>query len=185
MHKIESIFKQYPKEVILKDGSGVTVRPAQSGDISLLRGLYSRLPETERWFLDVDDTLGDITEIKQSEEMLSTVAVLENRIVSHAILVRFRAECMRHIGKVRITVDPSYRGKNLATWMLLDITNLAMEINLEILVMNLAVATKTPISRGIEKLGFKESALLKGYLKDMDGKPHDLVLMVKRIHLGH
>jgi hypothetical protein len=34
-----------------------------------------------------------------------------------------------------------------------------------------------------EKLGFKEAAILKGFIKDFQGKHQDLVLMVKNISL--
>ncbi len=176
---------QYPKEVILKDGSGVTIRPALEEERDSILRLYSRLPEMERWFVDMDETFSYFERPLQRGNKISLVAELENRIIAHGMLVKLEPECVSHIGRVRIIVDPALRGKNLATWLLLDINNLAMELNIEILVMNLAIATRIPISRGIEKLGFKEVALIKDYLRDMDGKPHDLSIMLKRINISH
>ncbi|MBW1668887.1 MAG: hypothetical protein JRJ66_12705 [Deltaproteobacteria bacterium] len=48
------MLKSYPKEIILKDGTGVTVRFLQEGDEGALLEMYRRFPEEERWFLEND-----------------------------------------------------------------------------------------------------------------------------------
>jgi hypothetical protein len=46
------MLEDYPKEVILKDGTGVTLRPLREGDEDLLFRMFNRLSEDDRWFLD-------------------------------------------------------------------------------------------------------------------------------------
>lgn len=176
---------QYPKEAILKDGSGVTIRPALDNDKNAIKRLYERLSQAERWFIEMNQPFSFNDDILREKDGFSLVAVLEKQIVAHGVLYRLKPKCLRHVGLVNITVHPNCRGKNLATWLLLDITNFAMELKLELLTMNLAMVTKIAITRGIEKLGFKELAILKDYLRDMEGKPHDLAIMMKRINVNH
>ena len=87
----------------------------------------------------------------------------------------------RHIGKIRIAVDPGMREKRLGTWMLLDLVNLAMAVGLEILVMRLIEGRDMAVIEGVKKLGFVEKAVLKDHVRDVEGNPHNLVIMTKRL----
>ena len=89
-----------------------------------------------------------------------------------------------HIGKIRISVDPSFREKRLGTWQLLDLINLGMALGLEKLVMHLVKDRDSPVIRGVKNLDFYEEAVLKNYVKDRGGNLHDLIIMVKHLHCG-
>jgi hypothetical protein len=139
------MLKDYPKEVILKDGTGVTLRPLKKGDEDLLFKMFSRLSEDDRWFLDHD--VGDFQLIEGwvnnvvFDKVISIVAVLEGQIIAHATLIRKYPGAKSHTGRIRISVDPSFREKHLATWMLLDLINLAMAMGLETLIMQMVEDT--------------------------------------------
>ncbi len=45
-----NVLKDYPKEVILKDGTGVTLRPLAEGDQDALFRMFHRFPKEELWF---------------------------------------------------------------------------------------------------------------------------------------
>jgi ribosomal protein S18 acetylase RimI-like enzyme len=87
----------------------------------------------------------------------------------------------RHIGKIRISVDPSYRERRLATWMLLDLVNLAMATGLRLLVMRLVKYRDESVINSVKKLDFVEEGFLKDYVLDRQGNPHGLVIMTKRL----
>ena len=133
--------EDYPKEVILKDGTGVTLRPLQEGDQGLLVRMFKRLPEDDRWFLDHDvadhGVIEDWVKDMDMNRVFSIVAVLEGEIIGHATLLRQYYGSKSHIGKIRISVDPSFRERHLGTWMLLELINMAMEMGLETLIMSL------------------------------------------------
>lgn len=112
----------------------------------------------------------------------SILAVLGGQIIAHATLLRKYYGAKSHIGNIRISVDPSFRGKHLATWMLLDLINLAMAMGLETLIMHLVEDRDAALIRSVRKLEFFEKAVLKDYAKDREGNPHNLVIMVKRLH---
>lgn len=185
-HRNEEIaLRGYPKEVILKDGTGVTLRPAQKGDEKALYEMFKRLSEEELWFLNHDVTdpklVDDWIKSLDPKRVISIVAVLEGRIIANAVLMRKVYGAKSHIGKIRISADPRYRDKRLGTWMLLDLMNLAMAIGLKMLVMRLVRDRDAPVIGGAKKLDFIEEAVLKNYVLDKEGNPHDLVIMTKRL----
>ena len=178
--------EDYPKEAILKDGTGVSLRPLQKGDEGLLLKMFRRFSEGDRWFMEGDVTDPEWIEswVKDAdrEKMMSIVAVLGDEMIACGTLKREHFEAENHVGKVRISVVPSFREKHLATWMLLDLINLAIEGGLETLVMPLVEDRDAPLIRSIEKLEFSKEAVLKNYVKDRAGGPHNLALMIKRLH---
>jgi hypothetical protein len=66
----------------------------------------------------------------------------------------------------------------------LDLINLAMTEGLEILVMPMVEGRDTSLLRSVQKLEFSQEARFRDYLRDRDGKPCDLVIMVKRLRYG-
>ena len=180
------MLEDYPKELILKDGTGVTLRPLRDGDEDLLFQMFSRLSEDDKWFLD--HNVADFGLIENwvrnvdPDRAHSIVAVLGGLIIAHATLLRKYYGAKSHIGNIRISVDPSFRGKHLATWMLLDLVNLAMAMGLETLVMQLVEDRDASLIRSVKKLDFTQKAILKDYAKDREGNLHNLVIMVKRLH---
>lgn len=182
----EMMLEDYPKEAILKDGTGVSLRPLRQGDEDLLVEMFNRFSEGDLWFIEGDVTDPEWIEswVKNMdrEKMMSIVAVLGDEIIACGTLKREHYESENHIGKVRISVAPSFREKHLATWMLLDLINSAIEAGLETLVMPLVEARDSSLIRSIEKLEFSKEAVLKNYIKDRAGSPHNLALMIKRLH---
>ena len=179
------LLKDYPKEVILKDGTGVTLRPLKDGDENALFEMFRRLSVDDLWFLnhDVSDPglIADWINNLDTNRVISIVALLEGRIVGNAVLMMKRYGAKSHIGKVRISVDPGFRDRRLGTWMLLDLVNLSMAMGLQMLVMRLVQDRDASLINGVRKLGFMEEAVLKNYLMGGEGQAHNLVIMTKRL----
>ncbi|MFZ7113435.1 MAG: GNAT family N-acetyltransferase [Desulfatiglandales bacterium] len=182
------MLEDYPKEIILKDGTGLTLRPLEAGDEASLFQMFQDLSDDDRWFSD-----GDVTDIRTIERWVRhqdlnravpILAVLEGRIVAYATLHRKYRGARGHIGKVRILVSAPFREKNLGTWMLFEIMNLAISMGLEILVMELVEDRDAIVIKGAKRLNFFQEALLRDYIKDRQGNDHNLVMMVKRLYLG-
>ncbi|MBW1789489.1 MAG: GNAT family N-acetyltransferase [Deltaproteobacteria bacterium] len=183
--KTAHILKGYPKEIILKDGTGVTLRPLKAGDEQALFDMFKRLSDDDLWFLNHDVTdrelVADWVRTLDPNRVVSIVALLEGRIVANAVLMRKAYGAKRHIGKIRLSVDPAYRDKRLGTWMLLDLVNLAMAVRLQLMTMRLVVGRDSTVINGVRKLDFREEAVIEDYVLDMEGNPHDLVIMTKRL----
>lgn len=182
---VEEVFREYPIEIILEDGTGVTLRPLKAGDERLLFEMFKRFSEDDLWFLNHD--VSDARLIKAWIEdldlnrVISIVALLEGRIIANAALMRKSYGAKSHIGKVRISVDPLFREKRLGTWMLLELVNLAMTTGLKMLVMRLIQDRDYSVITAAKKLDFSEEVVLKNYVLDREGNPHNLVVMIKRL----
>jgi GNAT superfamily N-acetyltransferase len=182
---VEKLMKGYPKEVILKDGTGVTLRPLIGGDERLLLEMFQRLSRDDLWFLNHEltgrDLIDEWVRNLDPDRVMSIVALLEGNIIANAALMMKRYGAKSHIGKVRISVDPAFREKGLGTWMLLDLVNMAMARGLRMLVMRLVQDRDVYIFKGVRRLDFIQEALLKDHVLDREGNPHNLIIMTKRL----
>ncbi len=186
MQSLPHNLEDYPKDVILKDGSGVTLRPLRESDQDLVTAMLERFPDDDTWFLgEVQVALGSIDTLvrrMKTGRAISIAAILEERIIAVATLVARQGGAKGHIGDVSISVDPDFREKHLATWMLLELTNGALSMGLEILIMRLIEDRDASVIRSVRKLEFLKEAVLRNYVKDMAGNFCDQVIMVKRLH---
>ena len=182
---VRDVTMDYPKEIILKDGTGVTLRPMKPGDENALFEMFKLFSEDELWFLnhDVSDPrlFEDWVKSLDLNRVVSIVALLEGRIIANAALMVKDYGAKSHIGKVRVAVDPSFREKRLGTWMLLDLVNVAMAIGLKTVVMRLVQEKDAYVISGVRKLDFIEEAVLEDYVLDREGNPCNLVIMTKRL----
>jgi hypothetical protein len=184
-HTQPDMLKEFPKEIILKDGTGVSLRPIQEGDEDRLIKMFNLLSEDDRWFIDGD--LMDRGVIRKwikaldQHRLVSIGAVLEKRVIALASLIRGRKGSESHIGRIWMSVDPAFREKHLATWMLLELANLAISIDLEILVMQLVEDRDSALIGSVKRLEFFEQAVLKDHVKDREGNFHNLLIMVKHL----
>ncbi|MBI3303811.1 MAG: GNAT family N-acetyltransferase [Deltaproteobacteria bacterium] len=175
---------EYPKEIILKDGTPVTLRPLERGDADQLVAFFQRIPEDDRWYLRHD--VSDPATVRQwalgvdYERVIPIVALSEGRILGDATLHRRRYGSSRHVGELRIVIDPAYRTKRLGTWMLLDLVQLATSLGLEKLVAEIA-GNETAAIRAILRLDFVREAVIPELHKDRAGNECDFVIMVKNL----
>jgi predicted acetyltransferase len=182
---LADVTMDYPKEVILKDGTGVTLRPLKQGDENALFEMFKQFSKDELWFLnhDVSDPrlFEDWVKSLDLNRVVSIVALLEGRIISNAALMMKHYGAKSHIGKVRIAVEPSFREKRLGTWMLLDLVNVAMAIGLKMVVMRLVQERDASLMSAVRKLDFTEEAVLEDYVLDRGWDPCNLIIMTKRL----
>lgn len=177
--------KGYPHEIILKDGTGVTLRCLRQGDEEALAEMFRHFSADELWFLNDDVTepavIRNWVRHLDPVRIVSIVACLEGRIIGNAALMRKRFGAKSHIGKIRIMVDPAFRERRLGTWMLLDLINLGMSMGLKALVIRLVPDRDLMVIDGVRKLDFQEKAVLKDYVLDRSGQAHDLLIMMKHL----
>jgi GNAT superfamily N-acetyltransferase len=177
---------RYPKEIVLKDGSEAFIRPLEQKDETLLKQFYGSLSENDRWYMPYD--MIDAAMLRKwidgvgKDYVFSIVAVAEEKIVAHASLhVRYFGST-RNVGRLHIMVLDDYRHKRLGTWMLLDLIQLAMDKGLLMLRADFVVGIEDAAIEAAYKLDFFKQAVLEGYAVDPQGKPHDMMIMTKRLH---
>jgi GNAT superfamily N-acetyltransferase len=171
----------YPKLLPLRDGQEVAVRPMTLRDEGTLLDFFRRLPEEERFYLKDDVTApgviaGWVRDLDY-ERVLPLLAVQHHHIVGDATLHRRRGGAHRHMGEVRVTVDPAWRGRGLGTALLRELVDCASQVGLETLVFELIEGVQDEAIDAARRAGFLVAARLVNHVKDMQGKPHDLVMM--------
>jgi len=180
------ILYQYPKSTELKDGGQLTIRPLRKEDEKTLHKYFLRLPTKDRMCLRDDVTDPKVIESwildLDYDHVLPLVALDGDQIVANGTLQFNPIGWTKHQGEIRITCDPEYREKGLATILIENLMLIAADFGLEQLTAEMA-PTLDEAYFLFEKLGFKEAAVLKGFIKDFQGKHQDLVLMVKNISL--
>jgi len=176
----------YPKTVVIRDGTRVTLRPMVKEDKEELKEFFARVPEEDRWYLKEDVADPKVIEFwvrdLNYDRVLPIVAEVEGKIVADATLHRRNFGGSKHVGKMRVVVAREYREKGLGTWMAMDIISNALECGVDKLVCELVPDAQQAAFEGLRRVGFVEEAVLRDYVKDPQGGSHDLVMMVKTFY---
>lgn len=172
---------EYPKEVILLNGTRITLRPMTPEDEEGLTNFFCQIPEADRRYLKEDVTSPEVIArwARQLDynRALPLLAIDGNRIVADATLHRRRAIARSHVGEVRVVVEPSFRGRGLGTIMLRELIGIAVDAGLERIIFELAADEEAAAIEAAERLGFVRAATLPNQVKDALGRPHDLMIM--------
>ena len=154
---------EYPKEVVLKDGTQVTLRPLERNDAELLVAFFQRIPAEDRWYLrhDVSDPaiVRSWATTLNYDRVIPIVALCDGQIIGDATLHRHRHGSSAHVGEIRLVIDPAVRTKRLGTWMMFDLIQLATGLGLEKLIAEIASSETTAI-RALRHLDFVREAII-------------------------
>ena len=174
----------YPKKLQLNDGRVVEIRPMESSDLDALVDFFGRLPTDSTDFLkdDVKDpaVVTRFVANYNPELVWPVLALKDGRVVGDATLHMQQRGWRRHVGEVRVVVDPEFRRSHLAIGMiheLVDQASLRKLAKLEAQILGSQVGAL----RAFQQLGFTEEARLKGHALDAAGHTHDLLIMTNTV----
>ncbi len=177
---------RYPKTCMLKDCKDAVIRMVAPDDRALLETFYADLSEEQRWYMGKDlldpAVMSEWFQGLENRQFFSIVSVCEGRIAGHAILKRSTFGATRHVGKFKVLVHPDFRKQRLGTWMLLDLIQLAVDMELEIMRTDMVADVEDSAIDAVARFDFFKYAVIENYVKDTQGKLHDLVIMIKRLH---
>jgi RimJ/RimL family protein N-acetyltransferase len=174
----------FPKPVILRDGTHVVLRPLIPADEAGLLDFFGRLSPEDRQFLRDDvmrpETVRGWCREPDYDRVLPILAEQAGRIVGDATLHRRRSGWMRHVGEIRVATDPFFRRRGLASALAREIFYLALQAGLDKMVAEVA-ADQVAAAKVFEKLGFSCEARLAGHIVDLQGRKHDLLVLTTDI----
>ncbi|MCX8092095.1 MAG: GNAT family N-acetyltransferase [Verrucomicrobiae bacterium] len=177
---LELELQKFPKDIALKDGTRVTLRPLQRDDEKKLHEFFQAVPELERMFIKhrVTDpaVIRDWCQNIDLGRHLPLLALHRDRIVGDATLHQQLGGWKRHIGRVSVLVHPEFRGRGLARALVHEIVEIARNIGLEKVEAEFIAEQKAAIHL-FAMMGFSELLRLENYVKDMQAISHDYVLM--------
>lgn len=178
--------KQYPKEVMLRDGTEVTLKTPDSADREALIAFYRNLPAEDRWFLKEDPLREEVVDKWMANhadrKAFCVIAMDGRRVVAHAALLLRPEGGRRHVGRLRIVVDREFRNRRLGSWMIFDLMRRAMELGLEKLRADFVVGIEDSGIEAVRRLDFFKEGLLRSYVLGPDGRYHDYQIMIKDLH---
>ena len=149
---------EYPKDVKLKDGSTVTLRPFERKDKDALFTFFQRLPEGDRIF--------------------PILAWKGNDVVADATLHKNLGGWMKHVATIRIVVAKDFHRKGMGSILANELFLHALKSGLEKVVAEV-MESQSGARRVFEKLGFKLEATFRGHVRDQIGVRHDLQVLSK------
>jgi L-amino acid N-acyltransferase YncA len=179
----------YPKYVILTDGTGATIRPMTRDDAQRLLDFFVQLSEDDRFYLRDNVVAPGVVEGWAQNinyaRVLPLLAEVEGRIVGDATLHRRQGGARRHRAEVRVTVAPGFRQRGLGTALLHELLDYASYDDLEEVTFELVEGAQDEALDAARRAGFVETGRFPNHVRDITGKPHDVILMWTQLGRRH
>lgn len=187
------ILRRFPSAASLYDGEQVTIRPLQPGDKDALLSFFLRVPEEDRFYLNSDvsspEVIAEFTEHIDMSQAIPLVAQAGDRILADATLHRSRRAARRHVGEIRVVVEPEYRRRGLGVRLIHELIQVGRDLDLHSLVFELVSGHQQDAIHAAHGAGFEEVAVLRGRVLDIHGSPQDLIILERALNvapeLGH
>lgn len=168
------------EKVTLRGGAQVVIRGLRPDDGPALLKFFLGLPREDRLYLRDDVTregfLEEFVEKADFEAIIPLVAVKEGEIIGNATLYRTRHGWTVHVAQLRMAVAASFQRRGLGSELARQLVRIAMDLGVDKMVAQVA-DNQAGAKRAFEKLGFVREAVLKGHVKDINGKKRDLVIL--------
>jgi len=170
----------YRRLVKLNDGQAVLLRPLVQEDRENLVALFRTATVEDRRLLkhDISDEalVRSWADTIDYNRVLPIVAEVGGRIVGETTL-HLGKRSTRHVGEVRIYLEPAIRGKGLGSIMLKELTALGRQAGLDYLLAQV-VLEQTDVIKAFQNLGFRMEAAIRDYFMTDDGKTHNVVILL-------
>jgi len=174
------ILELYPREIKVGDGRVVVLRLMEKSDRDSVLDFARALPPDDLLFLRKDITDPKVVdEWVRDVEAGRTITVLadaDGELVGYGSLWRDESFWGRHVGEIRVLVRADYRDLGVGRRLSFDVFAIAKDLGLDKIIARMAPEQKRARAR-LERLGFTVDAVLRGFVRDREGKPHDLLVM--------
>lgn len=173
--------KELKKKGKLKDGGEVLLRPMVKSDREALGTFFNRLTPSVLQYVrnDVTDSkvLDQWCNQLNYERVFPLLAFKDDKLVANASLHRVAHGWRKHLGTIRIVVDPEFHGKGLGTLMINELVDLSLEFGLEKLMVEFPLRAHGALVM-FKKAGFSPRGIIEGLMKGRHGENLDIVIMV-------
>jgi RimJ/RimL family protein N-acetyltransferase len=179
------ILKEYPKEMTLRSGDEVILRPMVKEDERKLLAFFLRLPEEDRVLLR--DNVADPKVIKawaeniNYEHVIPILAEKDGKIIGDATLHRKTTEEPQKIGELRIVTDKDFRRRGLGALLAKEIYYLALGLEYGKLVAEV-FEEQIGVLKVCKYLGFRQNKILITRAVDLQGRRRNLVVMIEDVN---
>jgi len=173
---------EYPKEVKVRDGSTIVLKPFEKKDKDALFLFFQKLPEEDRLFLKDNVTDPAVVERWAVElnydKVFPLLAWRGNEVVADATLHKNTGGWMKHVGTIRAVIARDFQRLGLGSILANELFLHALKCGLEKIVAEM-METQQGAKKVFEKLGFRQEAVFHGHVRDQIGVRHDLLILTK------
>lgn len=176
--------EEFLKTIKLRDGTNISIRPIRKEDGPALLSFFAALPKDDRLFLKEDVTNKDVInrwmEELNFDKVIPIVAEKDSVIIGDATLHLSQKGWHKHMAEIRCVVSKEYQQKGLGTALMRELVAHAVEKRILKLTATMMDIQKSA-QRAFERIGFKKEAEMKDFVVDLNGKYHNLVVMVNDV----
>lgn len=177
---LEYALESYPCKVQLRDGTDCVIRPLRRNDCSRLMKFFEVIPEMERLFikqrLSDPDLLQKWCREIDYESNLPLLMLKGTQVIGEATLHQRQGGWKRHVGLLTLLTHPDYRGRDISKLLVGELIRIGRYLGLKKVEAELN-GERTAAIKGLQQLGFHQFLRLPDYLLDMQGEPHDYVVL--------
>jgi L-amino acid N-acyltransferase YncA len=155
------------------------IRLLEAGDETAVDRFLDRIPEGDRTFFkeDVADPAVRAAWFRPGPARL--LAVEGDTVLGYVAVVPL-ASWSRHVGELRVIVDPAHRGRGIGQ----ELTRRAMLEALDLGMTKMVIEVRADHESRIQMfraLGFVPEALLADHVRDHAGQLHDLMVLAHSV----
>ena len=152
------------------------MRALERDDVDALRRFFARVPEGDRTFFREDVLQPGVVERWLADpDQHRLIGFVDGDIGGHVAVIR-GVGWSRHVGEIRLVVDPEHRRRGLGRLLAQRAVVEAVEMGTTKLVVEV-VAAQEPTVEMFTKLGFEPEGLLKDHVRNQAGEVHDLLVL--------
>jgi L-amino acid N-acyltransferase YncA len=171
--------RTYPRTVVCEGGE-VDLRLLTPDDEVAVLAFAQKLSAHDLLFLRRDISQPKVVaawmEATRRGGIVTVLATRSGAVLGCATIVRDELSWSRHVGELRVILEPASRGQGLGQKLTQEAFALAIDLGVEKLMAQMTVDQRGAIGV-FEGLGFRAEALLHDHVKDRDGKTHDIVIL--------
>jgi L-amino acid N-acyltransferase YncA len=171
--------RTYPRTVACQGGD-VDLRLLTPDDEAAVLAFAQKLSAHDLLFLRRDISQPKVVsawmDATRRGGIVTVLATRAGAVIGCATIVRDELSWSRHVGELRVILEPASRGLGLGQTLTQEAFALAIDLGVEKLMAQMTVDQRGAIGV-FEGLGFRAEALLHDHVKDRDGKTHDIVIL--------
>ena len=158
-----------------------------STDKEALLDFFRRISPEDRLYLKDDVTSPAVitrwAETLDYRRVLPLLAIIDHTIIGDGTLHHSRAAARKHIGEVRVVLDPAYRNQGIGRLLLQRLVDIAKDEDreLEKILFEVVADTEQAAQHAARALGFEPVAIFAKHVRYYNGAPHDLIVMELRV----
>ncbi len=161
-----------PSELLISELAGA--------DVDGVWAFLQHVPERDRTFVK-EPVIGreTIRGWADGDRATRCVALLDERVVGYVALFP-GVGWSRHVGELRLVVDPAFRGQGIGQRLVRHALTVAVNTGLTKVVVEVVAEQESTIAV-FKRLGFRVEALLENHVQDQDGRFGDLIVLANHI----